>query len=422
MNTIIFIILITSSIYPQVHFDEFFYEKTLRLDYFRTGNNNEDVYSFDELIEEPFWGGSKENLIDIFNYGKYKVELYDELNGKLIYSRTYTTLFNEWQTTEEAKQTTRSFSETVVFPYPKKPVMVEFYSRNKENELIKKFEYYIDPENYFIKTERSEKYNSFEVVNSGDSVAKVDIVIIPDGYTIDEMEKFKDDCNRFAGYLFGSSPFKENKNKFNIWGIEAPSEDSGPDIPAEDVWNNTVVNSTFYTFDLERYLMTRANKELRTLASYAPYDQIYILVNSQKYGGGSIYNHYSVCVSDNDNSEFVFVHEFGHGFVSLGDEYYTSDVAYNDFYSSEVEPLDPNLTTLVDFDSKWKYMVEEVTPIPTPDTEEYADQVGAFEGGGYVTEGVYRPFADCTMKSISIDNFCPVCTRAIQQMIDFYTE
>jgi hypothetical protein len=168
--------------------------------------------------------------------------------------------------------------------------------------------------------------------------------------------------------------------------------------------------------------MTRANKELRTLASYAPYDQIYILVNSQKYGGGSIYNHYSVCVSDNVNSEFVFVHEFGHGFVSLGDEYYTSDVAYNDFYSTEVEPLDPNLTTLIDFDSKWKDMVEEGTPIPTPDTEEYADKVGAFEGGGYVMEGVYRPFTDCTMKSITIDNFCPVCKRAIQQMIDFYTE
>jgi len=211
------------------------------------------------LIEEPYWGGSKENLIDIFNYGKYKVELYDEKSGKLIYSRTYSTLFNEWQTTKEAEQTTKSFSETVVFPYPKKPLRIEFYSRNKENELIKKFEYKIDPENYFIKTERSEKYNSFEVVNSGESFAKVDIVIIPDGYTVDEMNKFKEDCNRFAGYLFGSSPFKENKDKFNIWGIDAPSEDSGTDIPAEDVWNNTVVSSTFYTFDLERYLMTRAN-------------------------------------------------------------------------------------------------------------------------------------------------------------------
>jgi len=422
MKTIYSLLLFTSIVYPQVKFDEFFYEKTLRMDYFHTGNDEEDFYSFDELIEEPFWGGSKKNLIDIFNYGKYKFEVYDEMSGKLIYSRTYATLFNEWQTTEEAKQTTKSFSETVVFPFPKKPVMVVFYSRNRKNELIKKFEFKIDPENYFIKTERSKKYNSFEVVNSGESSAKVDIVVIPDGYTSDEMDKFKVDCNRFAGYLFGSSPFKENKDKFNVWAIESPSEDSGPDIPAEDVWNNTVVNSTFFTFDLERYLMTRANKELRTLASYAPYDQIYILVNSQKYGGGSIYNHYSVCVSDNNYSEFIFVHEFGHGFVSLGDEYFTSDVAYNDFYSTEVEPLDPNLTTLIDFDSKWKDMVKDGTPIPTPDTEEYVDQVGAFEGGGYVAEGVYRPCTDCTMKSITVDNFCPVCKRAIQQMINFYTE
>jgi len=422
MRIIFLILLLNSSIISQTEFDNFFYNKTLRLDYFHTGNNEEDSYSFDELIEEPFWGGSKEKLIDIFNYGKYKFEILDEKTERIIYSLTYSTLFNEWQTTEEAKQTIKTFSETIVFPYPRKPVKVMFYGRNKKNEFIKKFEYDIDPENYFIKTERNKKYNSFEVLNSGDPSENVDIVIIPDGYTADEMDKFKNDCSRFAGYLFGSSPFKENKNKFNIWGIEAPSEESGPDIPGEDIWSNTIVNSTFYTFDLERYLMTRANKKLRNLASYAPYDHIYILVNSQKYGGGSIFNHYSVCVSDNINSEFIFIHEFGHGFASLGDEYYTSDVAYYNFYSTEVEPLDPNLTTLVDFDSKWKDMVEEATPIPTPDAVEYEDKVGVFEGGGYVAENVYRPFADCTMKSISTDNFCPVCKRTIQQMIDFYTK
>jgi hypothetical protein len=106
----------------------------------------------------------------------------------------------------------------------------------------------------------------------------------------------------------------------------------------------------------------------------------------------------------------------------LADEYYTSDVAYQDFYSLDVEPLDPNLTTLVDFDSKWKDMVENGTPIPTANTEKYEDVLGAFEGGGYVEKGIYRPKQDCTMKSIVVDNFCPVCKRAIVQMIDFYTE
>ena len=422
MRTIFIFLSVTATVFPQLNFDELFYDKTLRVDYFHTGNSESDSYSIDELIEEPFWGGSKVNLIDKFNYGKYKVEVHDQTSGIMIYSRSYTTLFNEWQKTNEANQTTKSFSESFVLPFPKKPVRLEFYSRNKINEFINKYEYNIDPESYFINSERSTKYKKFEVMISGEPAKKVDIVFIPDGYTSEEMDKFKLDCDRFAGYLFGSTPYTENKNKFNIWGIMAPSEDSGTDIPAKNIWVNTVVGTTFYTFDLNRYLMTRANKELRTIASYAPYDQIYIIVNSTKYGGGSIYNFYSVCVSDNRYSDYIFVHEFGHGFASLGDEYSTSDVTYEDFYSTEVEPLDPNLTTLINFESKWKDLVEESTPIPTPNTEEYKNKVGAFEGGGYMKKDIFRPTENCTMKSISVDNFCPVCKRAIQKMIDFYTK
>lgn len=422
MCTIFFILFVTATAYSQINFDDYFVYKTLRLDYFHTGNSEEDSYSIDELIEEPYWGGSKVNLIDWFDYGPYSFSVFDVESEKLIYSRTFATLFHEWQTTAEAKSTIKTFSETVVFPYPRKTVRVEFYDRDKKNKLFKKFEYTIDPANYFISQERSNKYSSFEVLHSGDSANKVDIVFIPDGYTENEMDKFKDDCSRFAGYLFNSSPFRENKDKFNIWGIYAPSEQSGTDIPAEDVWKKTAVDATFYTFDLERYLMTAANKKLRDLASYAPYDQIFILVNSDKYGGGAIYNHYSCCVSDNEYSAFILIHEFGHGFTSLGDEYYTSDVAYEEFYPLDVEPLDPNLTTLVDFDLKWKDLVDEDTPIPTPTEEKYIDVVGVFEGGGYMPKGIYRPMQDCTMKSITIDNFCPVCKRTIQQMIDFYTK
>ena len=416
-----FLLLITVT-YSQVNFEDYFKDKTLRFDYFHTGNKDSDSYSFDELIEEPYWGGSKVNLIDKFNYGKYRFEVNDEASNTLIYSRGYSTLFSEWQTTEEAKQTYKTFSETVTFPFPKETVVVRFYSHNRKNELLKKFEYRIDPENYFIKPERIDEFNNFEVVNSGDPAVKVDIVIVPEGYTVDEMEKFKKDCEKFAGYLFNSSPFKENKDKFNIWGIEAPSLESGTDIPKDDIWKKTLVNSTFFTFDLERYLMTADNKSLRNVASNAPYDQIYILANSDKYGGGAIYNHYSMSVTNNKYFEFIVTHEFGHGFASLADEYYTSDVAYQDFYPLDVEPTDPNLTTLVDFDSKWKDLVEEGTPIPTPDTDVFKDKVGAFEGGGYMEKRIYRPMHDCSMKSIKIDGFCPVCKRAIQQMIDFYSE
>jgi hypothetical protein len=422
MKFFITLLLFISVSYPQINFDDFFENKSLRLDYVHTGDSVNDFYSIDELIEEPFWGGSKVNLIDKFPYGKYRFEVYDEELNKLIYSRGYSTLFSEWQSIEEAKYTVKSFSETVTFPFPKKPVIVKFYAHNRKNELLKKFEYRVDPENYFIKKERIAEFKSFEVIAAGDPAVKVDIVIIPEGYTEQEMDKFKEDCRRFAGYLFNCSPFKENKDKFNLWGIEAPSQESGTDIPNENIWKKTLVNSNFNTFGTERYLMTSDNKTLRNVASNAPYDQIWIIANSDKYGGGAIYNHYSFCVSDDRYSEFTITHEFGHGFASLADEYWTSDVAYQDFYPLDVEPLDPNVTTLVDFEFKWKDLVEEATPVPTPQTEEFKDVVGAFEGGGYIEKRIYRPKQDCTMRSIIVNNFCPVCKRAIQQMIDFYSE
>ncbi|MDT3697649.1 MAG: M64 family metallopeptidase [Ignavibacterium sp.] len=420
-NFLVVVLLFTNIIFPQINFDQYFESKSLRLDYFHTGNSTEDNYSFDELIEEPFWAGSKINLIDKFDYGKYKFFVKDYQTGQIIYSRTYSTLFSEWQTTDEAKQTVRTFSETIVFPYPKKSVVVEFYSRDRKNLLNKKFEYIVDPNNYFIKTERVFSFNTFEVYNSANPDKAVDIVLIPEGYTSDEMVKFRKDCERFAGYLFNASPYKENKDKFNIRGIEAPSKQSGTDIPPENIWKNTIVNSQFYMFDLDRYLMTKDNKSLRDIASNVPYDQIFILVNSDIYGGGSIYNHYSVCISDNKFSEYIFTHEFGHGFAGLGDEYYTSDVAYNEFYPLDVEPLEPNLTTLVNFESKWKDMLNEDTPVPTPQIKEYQNEVGVYEGGGYAAEGIYRPMQDCSMKSISVNNFCPVCKRAIGWMINFYS-
>lgn len=422
MKTLFILALLISNIFPQTNFDDYFQNKTLRLDYYHTGNATEDSYSFDELIEEPYWGGSKSNLLDQFDYGKYKFVVKDKESDKEIYSRTYSTLFSEWQTTDESKKINRTFSETVIMPFPKKEVLVEFYSRDRKNHLHKKFEYIVDPKNYFIKTERPEQFENFKVHYSGDPSVKVDIVIIPDGYTKDEMQKFKDDCEKFSKFLFSTSPYDKNQDKFNIWAIEAPSKESGTDVPADHIWKNTIANSSFYTFDLERYLMVMDDKNLRNLASNAPYDQIFVLVNTKKYGGGAIYNHYSVCSSDNGYSDYVFTHEFGHGFAGLADEYYTSDVAYEDFYPLDVEPLEPNITTLVNFDSKWKDMIDEDTPIPTPETKEYRDKVGVYEGGGYMAKGVYRPMQDCSMKSISVNNFCPVCKRAIEKMIDFYSK
>jgi len=416
---IIGIFFITSGF---AQFDNFFKNKSLRLNYYHTGNDSAEVYSFDEMIMEPFWGGSKTNLVDTFEYGKYFFKVYAVSNDSLLYSHGYSTLFGEWQTTDEAKKTWRTLPESVIFPFPKEEVRVEFYSRSREGRWVKKFEYVVNPFDKQIKRDRRLVYPYFDVVASGDPENKVDIVILPEGYSEDEMGKFIDDCRKFADSFFSFSPYKENKDKFNIRGILAPSPDKGVDNPGSISWKNTLLDAGYYTFGTERYLMTKDYKSVCDLAANAPYDQIYILVNSKKYGGGSIYNFYNLSVTGSGFAPKIIIHEFGHGFAGLGDEYYTSETGYNDFYNLKVEPWEPNLTTLVDFASKWKNMVEKGTPIPTPDKPKYFHSVGAFEGAGYVAKGVYRPEHDCLMNTFDTNKFCTVCTKAIQDMIDFYSK
>jgi hypothetical protein len=376
----------------------------------------------EELRKEPHWGGSKSNLIDIFNYGKYKVEVKETASGKLLYSRTYTTLFSEWQTTAEAKKVQKSYPEAVIVPFPKIPVSISFFARDTMQNWVEKLSFDVNPEEDFISPELPAAYETYDIIINGDAAEKVDIVFIPEGYTKAEMKRFQKEAGKFAQYLFNAEPYKANKHHFNVRAVLAPSEESGTDIPGKNIWKKTILNSSFYTFGVERYLMVDDYQKVRDVAANVPYDQIYVLVNTSKYGGGAIYNFYSVCVNENPSAEYVAQHEFGHGFANLGDEYYTSYTAYEDFYKLDVEPLEPNLTTLVDFENKWKDMIDENTPVPTPDTDEYANSVGVFEGGGYVAKGVYRPMIDCTMKTLTTDNFCPVCKRAIIHMIEFYTE
>ncbi|MCD4746052.1 MAG: IgA Peptidase M64 [Bacteroidales bacterium] len=422
MKQILFTFLFFIPFLSNAKFEDYFLNKTLRIDYFHSGDYQTESYYLDEIKIEPYWGGSHINLIDTFNYGKYYFKVYDSKTDSLIYSRGYSTLFGEWQTTDEAKITSKSFSETIVMPYPKENIRIEFFSRNKKGIFEKKFEYSVDIKNYFISPERSKEYPYFDILISGLPEKKVDVVILPEGYTKDEMGVFINDCNKFAEFLFTFSPYKEYKNKFNIRGVLAPSEGSGSDIPADSIWKKTLINSSFYTFDSERYCMTTDNKSVRDLAANAPYDQIYILVNTEKYGGGAIFNYYSVSVNSNKQAAKIFVHEFGHGFAGLADEYYTSSTSYNDFYQLDVEPWEPNITTLVDFDKKWKHLLKKKIPIPTPDEEKYYKKLGVFEGGGYVAKGVYRPAYDCLMKSFNDDQFCDACKEAIIKMINFYSE
>ncbi len=289
------------------------------------------------------------------------------------------------------------------------------------NVFQKKFEYLVDPESYFVRKERKMIYDNFKVHYTGDASEKLDIVLIPEGYSDEEMELFKNDCKVFSDFLFEYSPFNENKNNINIWGIKAASKDTGVDIPGEHVWKNTLLNSNYYTFDSERYLMAVDFQLVRDVAANAPYDQIYILANSDKYGGGAIYNFYSITAVKNVSAKQVFIHELGHGLAGLADEYGYDDT-YQDMYPEGVEPWEENITTLVDFDSKWKKFVEDGTPIPTPDDSTNNDKLGAFEGAGYVSKGVYRPTHNSIMRAFSSNEFNIVCKEVLDKVIKYYAE
>jgi hypothetical protein len=402
--------------------NEYFLNKTLRFDFHLGGNAERATVYPGQMKEEPFWAGSHVNLIDTFNYGTYRFRIFDASTGNLIYSRGFNTLFQEWQTTAEAKKKDRVFYNSVVFPFPRIKIRLEIDNRQWEGDFSNLFKTVIDPDDYFILREGPPGYKSVVITENGNPRHKVDLVILPEGYTKEEMDKFIEDAQRVTGYLFEEEPFRSEKRKFNVRAVLVPSEDSGTDIPGENIYKSTSFNSTFYTFDISRYLTTSDIRNIRDAASVVPYDHIYLLVNTERYGGGGFYNFLNVCSSDNSLTREVFIHEFGHGFAGLGDEYYTSEVAYENYYNLDIEPWEPNLTTLIDFDKKWKSMVADSIPVPTPRTDKYRNTVGAFEGGGYTSKGIYSPAINCRMKSNTAEDFCPVCQKAIQQIIDNHCE
>ena len=277
----------------------------------------------------------------------------------------------------------------------------------------------VHPNDVQITRDTVANYPTEKIMGTHDPANAVDLVFVPEGYTQAEMGKFREDAKRFAGYLMSWAPFRDYKDKFNFWIVEAPSLDEGTDMPELGIWKRTLVNSGFNTFGTPRYLTTSDVFTLRDVAGNAPYDQICILVNTDRYGGGGIYNFYNLCTSDNKSSAFVFCHEFGHAFASLADEYVEEDLQTASMYNLKVEPSDPNITTLVNFGKKWKSMVSVGTPIPTPATNKDDRTIGAYEGAGYMKKGIYRPQMDCSMRSVRNDYFCAVCRDAITKMILF---
>lgn len=419
-----FLIVLGLSAHCQsIDFDQYFYSKTLRIDLIHSGNDSSEYFALEKLRCIPFWAGSKKKLLDPFDYGNYKAQVIDAKSKKEIYSKTYGCYFFEWQTTSEAAIMERSFRETVNIPYPKDSVHLLLYRRSpKSGKWVLKLTLPIQANNYNINKESVAVYPVINIHGKGAPEKSIDIVVLPEGYTQEEMEKFRQDCEEFSKGLLSYPPFDQYATHFTINAVMAPSQESGVDIPGDSIWKNTLLDFSFSSLGIERYLMSNSVHKMHDVAANTPYDLIYILVNSDKYGGGAIYNFYSVSSMDNRLSAGVYRHEFGHLFGGLGDEYYTKLTTYGEMYNLKLEPWEPNITTLVDFEKKWKDQLSPDIPIPTPRIKKHKEKVGVFEGGGYSSKGIYSPYQNCLMKVIDAKGFCPVCKKALENMVLFYIE
>ena len=409
------------SVHAQIAFDQYFTNKSLRIDFALSGNSKEQHAAIQLLREEPVWGGPQRNLIDPFNYGGYMIKVYDKTNHTLIYSRGFNTLFEEWRSTEQAKTETQAWNNSVSVPFPKQPVIIEIATRDKADmQFHALLQQTVDPTSIFIDRGKLKEYEVTKIQYKGEPKEKVDLVFLAEGYTAEEQDKFVADAKRFTEALFRTPPYVNEREHFNIWAIGTISEESGTDVSGKGIYKNTALHSGYYTFGIDRYLTTQDTRPIKDAVWNTPCDAIYILVNTDMYGGGGMYNFYAMGTADHPQTPVIFVHEFGHSFAGLADEYFSSEVAYEEFYNLKHEPWEPNITTLVDFNSKWKDLLPNNTPIPTPLDKQHKDKLGVFEGGGYVAKGIYRPMDHCMMRDYA--PFCPACTRAILRMIDYWTD
>ena len=411
----------TRDITKEVIFDEYFTGATLRYDFHHGGNSTQEYYTFDAVKREGKWAGSRQALINPFEYGEQHFRIVDEKSGKTIYKNNYCTLFNEWQTTPEAAVTARSFPEGVIFPEPKNDFIIEFYARNKKSKVWEKKESHrVSVNDYDIYPMQS-SYETIDIHIGGDIAHSFDIVLLPDGFTCEEKEKFIASCRMWSEALFSYAPFTQNRYRINIRAVWAPSEESGISIPGTGEWKKTLLECRFYTFDSERYQMTEEFQKVRDVAASAPYESIFILTNTDKYGGGGIYNFYGLgSAGKTGRTGEVYVHEFGHSLMGLGDEYIELGNTVSALYPEGVEPWEANLTRFVDFNGKWEKHIADGTPIPTPRAEGSTEKdwvIGAYEGGGYLEKGVFRGWPECMMKALT--DFCPVCQDAITRYLDY---
>jgi hypothetical protein len=438
--------------------------RAMRLDYFHTGNAVEERLALDGVVLEGSWPGPLNRLIDDTNLGKYLFEIVDRKTNRVLYSRGFASIYGEWETTAEAREVQRTFHESLRFPAPTEPFQVVLKKRGAGNAFREIWSTLVDPSSPAIDRSTAPQAKAWAVMKNGEPRDKVDILFMGDGYSAAEMEKWHRDAQRMADLLFAASPFKERKSDFNVWAVDTPADESGIARPSDAVYRRSPLRASYDAFGSERYVLTFDNKRMREAAAAAPYEAIEIIINDRKYGGGGIFNLYATAAADNAFTPYVFVHEFGHHFAGLADEYYTSAVAYEG-PSDRPEPWEPNVTADAG-GSRWKDLIVPGTLLPTPWAKDAfeaeqkeiqarrvairaqkrpeqemealfreererttkllgsgpsAGKVGAFEGAMYEAKGYYRSQADCIMFTRDEVGFCAVCRRAINRIIDLHT-
>ena len=421
-------------------FQTHFTDNTLRLDYVFCGDVHHQSIYFARAYRTGAWAGRRHHLSEAALRGNGQVRVLDPESSETLYVNSFSTLFQEWQATEEAAHVQKAFENCLQVPFPTHPVDIEVVLFDTHAKVSSRLRHRVDPSDILIRESADNGLQVASILENGTLEEAIDIVVVSEGYTLEDRGKFFHDARRAAEALFSHEPFKSYKGRFNFRAVFAPSADSGVSIPGQGIWKETAVSSHFDTFYSDRYLTTSSIWTLYDLIGTVPSEHVIVLANTAKYGGGGIYNSVTIMNSDHPTFVPVLVHEFGHAFGGLGDEY-----AYGDnpetLYPADTEPWEPNLTTLVDFTAKWADLMPPHAALPTPvdPIEEEQDvrriwdtltdgqkarlnrKVGVYEGAGYQMKGVFRPVQECRMRINECEEFCPVCTRSIVRMIDYYT-
>ncbi|ETD21500.1 MULTISPECIES: M64 family metallopeptidase [Prevotellaceae] len=402
-------------------FGTYFKDSTLRIDYIFAGNSASQNIYVDKLNMLPRWYGKRQRLAEIPVEGNGQITVRSHKTGKVIFRNSFSTLFQEWLSYDEAKTARKSFQNSFLIPMPNDTVDITVDLKDNRRNITATLTHLVVPSDILIRHIGFSHVTPYVTLQKAkDTTRCIHIAYVAEGYREDEMHTFLNDAKIAMEALFEHEPFKTLRDKFNIIAVKSPSIDSGTSEPSRGIWKNTALHSHFDTFYSDRYLTTLSINDLHDIMAGTPYEHLIVLVNTDKYGGGGILNSYNLSMTHHPAYRSVVVHEFGHSFAGLGDEY-----AYEQeqipMYPHDIEPWEPNLTTLHNFHNKWEKMIDKGTPIPTPPTKNL-QKIGVFEGAGYSLKGVYRGQQDCRMRTNEYPEFCAVCKDAIKRLIKFYTE